>query len=38
MKNQGIVIPVAFHEFVDAAFIPGGGLVGHDLPDGGFIF
>ena len=28
-ENQGIVIPIPFHELLDIAFIPGGGLVGH---------
>lgn len=37
-ENQGVVLPVAFHEAIDAPFIPGGGLIGHHLPDGGLVF
>ena len=34
-EDQGVVLPVAFHEGIYAPFIPGGGLIGHQLPDGG---
>src|ERR1700749_987584 len=28
-KDKGVVVPVAFHEGFDIAFVPGGNLVGH---------
>lgn len=37
-KNKGIIIPVAFHEGGDIAFIPGLHLISHDLTDGRLIF
>ena len=34
-EHEGVVIPIALHEIVDVAHITCGGLVGHQLPDGG---
>ena len=36
-EGQGIAFPIAFHEVVEIALVPGGGLVGQDLADSGFV-
>ena len=36
-EHEGVIVPIAFHEIIDAAAVPGGCLVCHQHADGGFV-